>query len=316
VPGAYTHVYVVIPVNQKTGSLSGNYYIIDGTIQYNNELPFTKKDDVFMNEPKLAIHGLASPIPAMGCPDVCSCNQQPVAMGGFFDAIVDTGFLDNLFGNIFQGISCINSTYTPNEVKNRINNILSPFVESEMLLVDFNNPQEAITQLQNIMRYAKAGDKACMSTSTEDKWSECSRSGLKSFAKWWNEVYERVKTERDTLVSQLIASGYRLDSKRVTYETKFWDVGDKPNTYEGDIGLHAYGANYDNPDYATFEIEVFKITSLPNGDSTGINPSDVYDDLGMVPDKQHAGFGTVSMLLLGGIAAGAVFLAMKNKKSK
>lgn len=65
VPDAYTHVYVVVPIDQKTGKLNNGYFIIDGTIQLNNELAFTAKDDIFM-EPNLTINGLAG---ALGCAD-------------------------------------------------------------------------------------------------------------------------------------------------------------------------------------------------------------------------------------------------------
>lgn len=80
VPDAYTHVYVVVPVDQKTGKLNNGYFIIDGTIQLNNELAFTAKDDIFM-EPNLTINGLAG---ALGCADNANCgcnstahNQRP-----------------------------------------------------------------------------------------------------------------------------------------------------------------------------------------------------------------------------------------------
>lgn len=80
VPDAYTHVYVVVPVDQKTGKLNNGYFIIDGTIQLNNELAFIAKDDIFM-EPNLTINGLAG---ALGCADNANCgcnstahNQRP-----------------------------------------------------------------------------------------------------------------------------------------------------------------------------------------------------------------------------------------------
>jgi len=80
---AFTHVYVVIPKNQSTGKLNTNaqfnkdYFIIDGTIQYNNELPFKEKDDIYM-EPNLPIYGLAAGL-------ACGCNNtQPknIVIGG------------------------------------------------------------------------------------------------------------------------------------------------------------------------------------------------------------------------------------------
>jgi len=55
---AYTHVYVVIPKDQKTGKLNNNYFVLDATINPNIEVPFTKTDEIYM-EPELPIYGLA-----------------------------------------------------------------------------------------------------------------------------------------------------------------------------------------------------------------------------------------------------------------
>ncbi|WP_271406971.1 transglutaminase-like domain-containing protein [Tenacibaculum soleae] len=55
----YSHVYVIVPNNQKQPKkLSDGYHIIDGTLPYTNEPIFHKKDDVYM-EAKLPIYGLA-----------------------------------------------------------------------------------------------------------------------------------------------------------------------------------------------------------------------------------------------------------------
>ena len=48
-PDGYTHVYLVIPKNQKTANLNSGYYLIDGTINTEQELPYLKHDDVLMS---------------------------------------------------------------------------------------------------------------------------------------------------------------------------------------------------------------------------------------------------------------------------
>ena len=45
-PNGFTHVYVVVPKNQKTANLAQGYYVIDGTINTMKELPYLEKDDV------------------------------------------------------------------------------------------------------------------------------------------------------------------------------------------------------------------------------------------------------------------------------
>lgn len=47
-PDDYTHVYVVVPVNQTNGSLNNGYYVIDGTLKQNIEPAFLGKSDLKM----------------------------------------------------------------------------------------------------------------------------------------------------------------------------------------------------------------------------------------------------------------------------
>lgn len=62
-PDGFTHVYVVVPKNQKTlyAENPSDYYIIDGTIQPQKELAFIKKDDVLVAPYALTVASLGSP---------------------------------------------------------------------------------------------------------------------------------------------------------------------------------------------------------------------------------------------------------------
>ena len=57
-PTLFTHVYVIVPVNQQTGKLNKGYYVIDGTIPTMNEPLFIDKNDSFMNLPHYGLNGL------------------------------------------------------------------------------------------------------------------------------------------------------------------------------------------------------------------------------------------------------------------
>lgn len=48
-PKSFTHVYVIVPINQSTGSLDQGYYTIDGTLKHTNEPSFTEKKDTYMD---------------------------------------------------------------------------------------------------------------------------------------------------------------------------------------------------------------------------------------------------------------------------
>ena len=63
-PDGYTHVYLVIPKNQKTASLNSGYYVIDGTINTEKELPYLKHDDILMSSSANQITGTSLAAPA------------------------------------------------------------------------------------------------------------------------------------------------------------------------------------------------------------------------------------------------------------
>ena len=54
----FTHVYVVVPYNQTTGTLNEGYYVIDATVKNNKEPLFTVKDDTYMDKlPHVGLNG-------------------------------------------------------------------------------------------------------------------------------------------------------------------------------------------------------------------------------------------------------------------
>ncbi|WP_394760305.1 transglutaminase-like domain-containing protein [Flavobacterium sp.] len=58
-PHLYTHVYVVVPFNQQTGSLDDGSYVIDATVSNNREPIYIKKEDLFMSTqlPHVGLNG-------------------------------------------------------------------------------------------------------------------------------------------------------------------------------------------------------------------------------------------------------------------
>ena len=45
----WSHVYLIVPTNQKTGALDQGYTVIDGVVEYDHEPPYTEFKDHFMN---------------------------------------------------------------------------------------------------------------------------------------------------------------------------------------------------------------------------------------------------------------------------
>lgn len=52
-PSEFSHVYVIVPIDQTKGSLNQGYYTIDGTLKSNTECLFTQKNDLKMQHAKL-----------------------------------------------------------------------------------------------------------------------------------------------------------------------------------------------------------------------------------------------------------------------
>ncbi len=260
--------------------------------------------------------------------------------GDIINSVVPVGeILGNITkyaGDMFStSLSCYKSTHTPSQTETSINNVLMPFITNELSLVDSNNPELALVQLETIMKYAKGGYSGVEGALTESKWKKCSRESLKMFSKWWNKTFNEVKAKRDKLVSQMKAAGYVLDSKTQSFDSRTWDVGDKPNTYEGDIGLNVYGAKYDNTGFETFNMKTYSIKYAPENTSISLDGStpdivssyvDTNGELVFLdannqkvntkkPKTQQAGFGLMGGIVITAIIVGAVVLN-KNDKPK
>ncbi|MGE5944115.1 MAG: hypothetical protein ACM31G_07230, partial [Flavobacteriales bacterium] len=126
---AFTHVYVVIPKNQnitklpRNAQFSNDYYIIDGTIEQNIELPFNEKDDLYM-EPSLPVYGLAAALNGrgLGCGNNadCGCGNTQVAetpymspaLNGFQD---DSQLMEEAFGRFFDFLENLKAQGVPAE---------------------------------------------------------------------------------------------------------------------------------------------------------------------------------------------------------
>ncbi len=55
-PDLFTHVYVIVPLNQETGNISEGYFIIDGTTNNNREPIHTMAHDTEVNLPHFGLN--------------------------------------------------------------------------------------------------------------------------------------------------------------------------------------------------------------------------------------------------------------------
>lgn len=85
-PSEFTHVYIIVPKDQKTGSLNSGYFVIDATKHQNTEADFIEKNDVFMGD--LKHFGLQAPATCATSAGTIKGNFAPVsetAKQGFRD---------------------------------------------------------------------------------------------------------------------------------------------------------------------------------------------------------------------------------------
>jgi len=64
-PDLFTHVYVIVPLDQATGSLKNGYLIVDGTTSNNREPIFIMQHDTPVNLPHFGLNAPAKKTPAV-----------------------------------------------------------------------------------------------------------------------------------------------------------------------------------------------------------------------------------------------------------
>jgi hypothetical protein len=129
-PEQFTHVYVVVPNNQKTADLQQGSICIDGTLKQSNEPSFLIKSDLYMDLQHFALNGLAS-----------TTEEQPKE-GTDWGQIVD--FVKNFKWSSIKGLFlCVgNSAYTHGAYIDNANKITAYFqniiIAMNKALVDKN----------------------------------------------------------------------------------------------------------------------------------------------------------------------------------
>lgn len=126
-PNDYTHVYVIVPIDQPNGNLEKGYYVIDGTLKETTEPAFIGKSDLKMKLPHYALNAPAQ-----------RTNELQVRDGYSYQDLPLNGInLNELFKfkvtnikSIFGLFSCIGgSSLTEGGIKTYLANIDKYFQE-------------------------------------------------------------------------------------------------------------------------------------------------------------------------------------------
>lgn len=312
-PENFTHVYVIVPANQTTGSLASGYYTIDGTLRSTQEPQYIDKKDFFMD--KLAHYGLNGVATEQGL----------------------NGFSYEDVRSLFAGLDCIGgSAYTDGLLKQNIQNVntlFSNIVEDLNNDVKFNSAQKLGEYYSEFKAHAIILKKSWIAKKGDKSWNSCTTSNFNATIKFM-DFYVNIgdvalKQWIDTYfeTSQLNVGTFVLknDTDQNSLEVKYhlWGATRRTGLVENipynkyskkDITIKAFELSQylvDSVKTNTFDIKkLLDLTSTVlvtfsgnnNGSNTGNNPVDqnaeiVYDENNK-PKTQNAGMG----FLFGGLA--------------
>lgn len=186
-PNEFTHVYVVVPVDQKTYNLNKGYYIIDGTIEENIEPFAVNKKDQFMSGLKhYVLNGYAGlnsgpddePSGGSSTSSTASSVYHAAESSGWFKKIS----LKNIIGGLKTPIGCwggtaysaavvtadIDSLATYSQkALNEMNDALQ--ANDMQLFSEKANEYEGMVSLFVLCVYQKMNERS---------WNSCSRGNL------------------------------------------------------------------------------------------------------------------------------------------
>lgn len=182
-PQNYTHVYVVVPVNQNTGSLKNGYYTIDGTLQSTQEPIYIETKDFFMD--KLSHYGL----------------QAPAQLKGYNFNDVKT---------LFSGLDCLGgSAYSNDKLKSNvqiINTLFSNIVDDINKDVVSNNANNLGKLSAEFLAQAKLLRDTFVIKKASQDWNSCTKSNFSATIKLL-EFYVKIG---DTAIKSWISDNFNI----------------------------------------------------------------------------------------------------------
>ena len=184
-PTEWTHVYIIVPVDQTTGDLKNGYYVVDGTLEEDYEPAFIEKDDLLM---KLRHYSLNAPLQ----------NTQP-GLGLSFGNVS----LDNVLSikNILGQLSCIGgSAYSEKDMKTILGKMEVYFnnLIAKINTAIANNDDEAFALAVNEFYAVTELGITASKKKLSEVWNYCSSNVLKVIIKAWEYYGITVKKAFDT----------------------------------------------------------------------------------------------------------------------
>jgi len=143
-PDAYTHVYVIVPINQNTNDLNSGYLTLDATILENQETIFTEPKDLLIMSNQLQHYGLNG-----------VAARSPSNNHGLGFSLGSTlGSIKNLnFSSIFGSLSCLGgSAYEKGDLERLLPAITAKydFIYNDLNVAIATNDMEKLSVCQSL----------------------------------------------------------------------------------------------------------------------------------------------------------------------
>lgn len=356
-PDFYTHVYVVIPINQKNPRLNNqsqflvDYLVIDGTIKDNYEVPFIKKDDLFMNEPALNIVGLASPLDtSCGCNSHNSFDQNP-SLGIGLDTILGGGDILGDLGNLFSNLDCIGGSAYSSQKADRDQNRLIEFFSARINDINLalsNQDMDLFSEsVNNFLGLCVLSHKTANKKLSEG-WNSCTTENLvyttrlakyyreevyNAMTVWLNRYFNKQSLGNFTFQSNAFDSFwfgwlrpvkkhdeqiFQFQIKSTSTSIPFFEITDKiPKPGEN----FSFNANTFLNSLTNIALEAIETVDNFNNNNNNGGSNQIGDDgnntnqIDNVPVTSAASISSMAVLTIIGIAGGAYLLKNSNTES-
>jgi len=159
----WTHVYVVVPVDQKTGSLSKGHYTIDGTIATMIEPVYTEKSDLKMSMQHYALRGAVPKRSQRGL-GIALSDVTKMFSGGWAP-------------------SCIGGTHDMNDFNKTMASIVPWFDDAIYKVNDaIRNNKPIIDLVNNLLKNTQEIKEHSQAYSKYNWDSKCSKDATKAYA--------------------------------------------------------------------------------------------------------------------------------------
>ncbi len=219
-PTEYTHVYVVVPMDQQTNLLQNGYYTVDGTLKTDIEPAFVGTKDKFM--PGLQHYKLN------GALDVFSSNQANGNQSIDFSSIIkkiSISSLRNVYSQFYCGL--VQSAYGYDLLEQQITKLNTFFHEIIVSMannISKANYKELANDLSDFLGYSECLYSGSNLVDGYGDWNSCTTDNLHAFeaaARFYRfTVYEALLAYINKYFDKTVAGKYSYTN--VGLENQGW----------------------------------------------------------------------------------------------